>query len=142
MFSVMVSFPLVDDPSTSLLPWTTTHWTFPSDLALFVNPNYTCIKIEDQKRKQNFIPHENLLRTVLKIPNKTKFIGSEMKRRYVPLFDYFMEKIGGPPSTAQNGDKSFRVLTDIYVPILTVQASFTKPPHSVTMVIVSYSHIV
>ena len=59
------------------------------------------MKIEDQERKQNFILHENLLRTLYKDPKKAKFKklgqyrGSEMKGwRYVPLFDYFMEKVG------------------------------------------------
>jgi len=98
---VTVSFPLADDPSTSLLAWTTTPWTLPSNLALCVNPNYTYIKIEDQERKQNFILHENLLRTLYKDPKKAEFKklsqikGSEMKGwRYVPLFDYFVEKVG------------------------------------------------
>ena len=98
---VVVSFPLVDDSSTSLLAWTTTPWTLPSNLALCVNPDYTYIKIEDQERKQNFILHENLLRTLYKDPKKAKFKklgqykGSEMKGwHYVPLFDYFVEKVG------------------------------------------------
>ena len=98
---VVVSFPLVDDPATSLLAWTTTPWTLPSNLALCVNPNYNYIKIEDQERKQNFILHENLLRALYKDPKKAKFKrlaqykGSEMKGwRYVPLFDYFAEKVG------------------------------------------------
>ena len=100
MSLVTVSFPLVEDPSTSLLAWTTTPWTLPSNLALCVNPDYTYIKIEDQERKQNFILHENLLRTLYKDPKKAKFKklgqykGSEMKGwRYVPLFDYFVEKV-------------------------------------------------
>lgn len=97
---VIVSFPLVDDSSTSLLAWTTTPWTLTSNLALCVNPGYTYIKIEDQERKQNFILHENMLRTLYKDPKKAKFKklgqykGSEMKGwRYVPLFDYFVEKV-------------------------------------------------
>ncbi|KAF9651100.1 isoleucine-tRNA ligase [Thelephora ganbajun] len=111
--AVTVSFPLVDDSSTSLLAWTTTPWTLPSNLALCVNPDYTYIKIEDQERKQNFILHENLLRTLYKDPKKAKFKklgqykGLEMKGwRYVPLFDYFVEKYA---------DRAFRVLTDTYV---------------------------
>lgn len=99
-FAVTVSFPLVDDPSTSLLAWTTTPWTLPSNLALCVNPDYTYIKIEDQERKQNFILHENLLRTLYKDQKKAKFKklgqykGLEMKGwRYVPLFDYFVDQV-------------------------------------------------
>ncbi|KAF8160771.1 tRNA synthetases class I-domain-containing protein [Crassisporium funariophilum] len=111
--AVTVSFPLVDDPSTSLLAWTTTPWTLPSNLALCVHPDYTYIKIHDTERDQNFIIHENLLRTLYKDPKKAKykkiaqFQGSDMKGwRYVPLFEYF---------TDQFEDKAFRVLVDTYV---------------------------
>jgi len=98
--AVTVAFPLVDDPSTSLLAWTTTPWTLPSNLALCVHPDFTYLKIHDQERDQNFIIHENLLRTLYKDPKKAKFKklaqfqGSDMKGwRYVPLFEYFTEKV-------------------------------------------------
>ncbi|KDR75176.1 hypothetical protein GALMADRAFT_249129 [Galerina marginata CBS 339.88] len=111
--AVTVSFPLVDDPKTSLLAWTTTPWTLPSNLGLCVHPDYTYIKIHDTERDQNFIIHENLLRTLYKDPKKAKFKkiaqfqGSDMKGwRYVPLFEYF---------TDQFEDKAFRVLVDTYV---------------------------
>ncbi|KAF8904442.1 tRNA synthetases class I-domain-containing protein [Gymnopilus junonius] len=111
--AVTVAFPLVDDPKTSLLAWTTTPWTLPSNLGLCVHPDYTYIKIHDTARDQNFIIHENLLRTLYKDPKKAKFKklgqfqGSDMKGwRYVPLFEYF---------TDQFEDKAFRVLVDTYV---------------------------
>ena len=98
---VTVAFPLVDDPSTSLLAWTTTPWTLPSNLALCVHPDYNYIKIHDEERNQNFIIHENLLRTLYKDPKKAKFrklgkfLGSDMKGwRYIPLFEYFTEQVG------------------------------------------------
>ncbi|RXW11587.1 hypothetical protein EST38_g14268 [Candolleomyces aberdarensis] len=111
--AVTIAFPLVDDPKTSLLAWTTTPWTLPSNLGLCVHPDYTYIKIHDTDRDQNFIIHENLLRTLFKDPKKAKykkiaqFQGSDMKDwRYVPLFEYFTEKFE---------DKAFRVLVDTYV---------------------------
>ncbi|KAJ7780499.1 tRNA synthetases class I-domain-containing protein [Mycena maculata] len=111
--AVTVAFPLVDDPSTSLLAWTTTPWTLPSNLALCVHPEYNYIKIHDQEKDQNFILHENLLRTLYKDPKKAKFKklgqfqGADMKGwRYVPLFEYF---------TDQYEDKAFRVVVDTYV---------------------------
>ncbi|KAL0956430.1 hypothetical protein HGRIS_002578 [Hohenbuehelia grisea] len=111
--AVTVSFPLVDDPKTSLLAWTTTPWTLPSNLALCVHPDFTYVKIHDQERDQNFILHEGLLRTLYKDPKKAKFKkvgsfkGTDMKGwRYVPLFDYFTE---------QFEDRAFRVVTDTYV---------------------------
>ncbi|PPQ89726.1 hypothetical protein CVT25_014127 [Psilocybe cyanescens] len=111
--AVTVSFPLVDDPNTSLLAWTTTPWTLPSNLALCVHPDFTYIKIHDTEKDQNFIIHEKLLSTLYKDPKKAKFKkiaqfqGSDMKGwRYVPMFEYF---------TDQFEDKAFRVLVDTYV---------------------------
>ncbi|KAL1743356.1 tRNA synthetases class I-domain-containing protein [Schizophyllum fasciatum] len=111
--AVTVSFPLVDDPTTSFLAWTTTPWTLPSNLALCVHPDYTYIKIHDQERDQNFIIHQDLLRTLYKDPKKAKYKklgewkGIDLKGwRYVPLFEYFTE---------QYEDRAFRVLVDKYV---------------------------
>ncbi|KAF7376281.1 hypothetical protein MSAN_00043500 [Mycena sanguinolenta] len=111
--AVTVGFPLVDDPSTSLLAWTTTPWTLPSNLALCVHPEFTYIKIHDQEKNQNFILHEGLLRTLYKDPKKAKFkkvgqfVGADMKGwRYIPLFEYFTEAFE---------DKAFRVVVDSYV---------------------------
>jgi len=43
--SVIVSFPLVEDASVSLVAWTTTPWTLPSNLALCVNPELQYVKL-------------------------------------------------------------------------------------------------
>ena len=43
--TVIVSFPLVEDPSVSFLAWTTTPWTLPSNLALCVHPAYNYVKV-------------------------------------------------------------------------------------------------
>ena len=123
----------MDDPSTSLLAWTTTPWTLPSNLGLCVHPDYTYIKIHDTERDQNFIIHENLLKTLYKDPKKAKFKklaqfqGSDMKGwRYAPLFEYFTDQVRSlyqvhqifdfnTPSAFQFEDKAFRVLVDTYV---------------------------
>lgn len=95
-----MAFPLVDEPETSLLAWTTTPWTLPSNLTLCVHPDFTYIKIHDEKLDKNFILHENLLKTIYKDPKKAKykkvgqFQGSDMSGwRYVPLFEYFTEEV-------------------------------------------------
>ncbi|KZT42443.1 hypothetical protein SISSUDRAFT_980077 [Sistotremastrum suecicum HHB10207 ss-3] len=111
--AVVVSFPLVDDPQTSLLAWTTTPWTLPSNLGICVHPDFSYVKIHDTERNENFILFEGLLRTLYKDPKKAKFKklatfkGSDMKGwRYVPLFEYFTERYE---------DRAFRVLNDTYV---------------------------
>jgi isoleucyl-tRNA synthetase len=111
--AVTIAFPLVDDPSTSLLAWTTTPWTLPSNLALCVHPELTYIKIHDEEHNTNYILCDQLLGTLYKDPKKAKFKkltsykGAEMKGwRYVPLFEYFTE---------QYEDRAFRVFVDTYV---------------------------
>jgi hypothetical protein len=44
--SVFVTFPLEEDENTSLVAWTTTPWTLPSNLALCVNPEIQYVKIK------------------------------------------------------------------------------------------------
>lgn len=43
---VIVSFPLDDDPTVSMIAWTTTPWTLPSNLALCVHPNMNYVKVK------------------------------------------------------------------------------------------------
>ena len=45
--SVVISFPLLDDPDVSFLAWTTMPWTLPSHLQLTVHPNLEYIKFKD-----------------------------------------------------------------------------------------------
>lgn len=42
--SVFVEFPLVDEPDTSFLAWTTTPWTLPGNMALAVNEEFEYVK--------------------------------------------------------------------------------------------------
>lgn len=130
--AVVIAFPLVNDRRTSLLAWTTTPWTLPSNLALCVHPSFTYVKIHDEQRDENFIIHEKLLGTLYKDPKKAKFkklgtfVGADMKGwRYVPLFHYFTEQvrirvdlfiqISVAYLSLQFEDKAFRVVTDEYV---------------------------
>lgn len=53
--AIYITFPLVDDPEVSLIAWTTTPWTLPSNLAAAVNPNFVYLKIFDEKRGKKFI---------------------------------------------------------------------------------------
>lgn len=111
--AITISFPLVDDPDTAFVAWTTTPWTLPSNLAICVNPDYEYVKIHDEKTGKNYILLEKLLATLFKNPKKEKlkvvekFKGSDLAgRKYVPLFNYFYEEFK---------DHAFRVLTDAYV---------------------------
>ena len=103
-----VAFPLVDDPKTSLLAWTTTPWTLPSNLGLCVHPDFNYIKIYDEERGQNYILLETRLVALYKDPKKAKFKkvgqfrGEDMRGwRYSPMFEYFTEKVHSQSSPRQ-----------------------------------------
>ncbi len=49
--SVFVYFPLVDQPDTSLLVWTTTPWTLISNVAVAVSPDIRYVSVEHDGRK-------------------------------------------------------------------------------------------
>jgi isoleucyl-tRNA synthetase len=111
--AVTIGFPLVDDPNTMLVAWTTTPWTLPSNIALCVNGNFEYIKIQDEKTGKNYILLESLLTTLFKNPKKEKLKvlekikGSDLAGlKYVPLFDYFYDKFK---------DHGFMVIVDDYV---------------------------
>lgn len=94
--SIMITFPLVDEPGTSMLAWTTTPWTLPSNLALAVNPEMTYIKFLHPQDDKIYIIGESQKKQIfkmLKIKNPKilgKIEGKELEgKKYTPLFDYF-----------------------------------------------------
>jgi len=115
--AVTVAFSLVDEPSVSLLAWTTTPWTLPTNLALCVHPELDYIKIRDVEKDQVFILCDQLLSTLYKDPAKAKkdkkyellgsYKGKDMVGwKYTPLFNHFTEEYK---------DRAFRVVADTYV---------------------------
>jgi len=92
---VIVSFTLENDPSVSLVAWTTTPWTLPSNLALCVNPTLIYVKVKDLNDKI-FILMEARLETLFKKKESytilDKFPGEKLKGlKYTPLFPYFRQ---------------------------------------------------
>uniref|UniRef100_A0A2K5Z224 Isoleucine--tRNA ligase, cytoplasmic n=1 Tax=Mandrillus leucophaeus TaxID=9568 RepID=A0A2K5Z224_MANLE len=99
--SVFVTFPLEEDETVSLVAWTTTPWTLPSNLAVCVNPEMQYVKI---KGKGELLL---LMSTEFQYRKMKRFPGSYLKgKKYRPLFDYFMK-------CKENG--AFTVLVDNYV---------------------------
>jgi isoleucyl-tRNA synthetase len=113
---VVVSFPLKSDPETSLLAWTTTPWTLPSNLAVCVHPDFKYVKVHDIERKHNFILLESRLVMLYKDPKKSlnkqykvleKYIGKDLEGwEYEPLYDYFRSTFDGI---------GYKVIVDSYV---------------------------
>ena len=52
--AVVVTFPLLDEPETAFVAWTTTPWTLPSNLALCVHPEMDYIKIKEKESGSQF----------------------------------------------------------------------------------------
>lgn len=43
---MIISFPLDESPDVSMIAWTTTPWTLPSNLALIVHPEMIYVKVK------------------------------------------------------------------------------------------------
>ncbi|KAJ2964409.1 hypothetical protein NQZ79_g624 [Umbelopsis isabellina] len=111
--AIVISFPLISDPSVLLLAWTTTPWTLPSNLALAVHPEFEYIKIKDELTGNIYVLMEKRLEILYKDPKKAKFqilerfTGKDMDGwEYVPIFNYFTEQFKG---------RGYKVLCDTYV---------------------------
>src|SRR5690606_3601647 len=126
--AVVVSFPLRNmngaqmekfGSETSLLAWTTTPWTLPSNLALCVNKSFVYVKIKDLESNNIWILCKNRLVELYPLKKKQKkgvkddryeildeFTGEALVGlQYVPLFPYFEEEM----------KSAFRVVCDDYV---------------------------
>jgi len=95
--SVTVSFPLLDDPKTALLAWTTTPWTLVSNLAVMVNPEIDYVTIKDHASGNQYILAKGRLEAYYKNPSEytilEKKLGKELEGlRYEPLFPHFRQR--------------------------------------------------
>ena len=93
--SVFVRMPLVDEPGTSLLVWTTTPWTLPANVAVAVGEgiDYVTVQVNlPENGTERLILAEALLGKVFgEIPYQVidRFKGKQLKgRRYHPLFTF------------------------------------------------------
>ena len=107
--AVTVKLPLVDEPHTSLLIWTTTPWTLPGNTAAAVNAEATYVKVK--VGEEYVILAKELLANVLsQLPSAADGIGvsaqgvspeviAEYKgkdlvgKKYEPPFDYFKNEL-------------------------------------------------
>ncbi|MDN3506668.1 MAG: isoleucine--tRNA ligase [Simkaniaceae bacterium] len=109
--SLTVILPLVSDPRTALLAWTTTPWTLPSNLALAVGPDIDYVKVHVKESDQFYILAKARLGAYFKNPEEYEII-EEMKgsalagKHYEPLFPHFAHK---------KQESAFQVLVDDFV---------------------------
>ncbi|MCC7500807.1 class I tRNA ligase family protein [Candidatus Nomurabacteria bacterium] len=87
--AVTVKLPLVDDPDTSLLIWTTTPWTLPGNAAAAVKADATYVKI---KTSQGMVIAAKALAPDGEIVEE--FEGKKLVgKKYLPPFDYFVGEL-------------------------------------------------
>ncbi len=93
--SVFVRLPLVDEPGTSLLVWTTTPWTLPSNVAVAAGEEIDYVKVEralEEGGAEKLILAEALLEKVFRgeeFKVLETFKGKKLKGvRYQPLFTF------------------------------------------------------
>lgn len=109
--SVFVRFPLVDQEDTSLLVWTTTPWTLPSNQFAAVHPDISYVTVRDKESGQKLVIAQDLVET-LAGKKKTEFEvldqfpGSQLiGKRYRPPFDYFYSQHADQQGTLVDGGK-------------------------------------
>ena len=93
--SIFIRLPLVDEPGTSLLVWTTTPWTLPGNVAVAVHPDVDYVKIErsmqDEGTERLILARALLEKVFGDEPVKIleTFKGKQLKgKRYHPLFTF------------------------------------------------------
>uniref|UniRef100_A0A672UBA3 Isoleucine--tRNA ligase, cytoplasmic n=1 Tax=Strigops habroptila TaxID=2489341 RepID=A0A672UBA3_STRHB len=109
--AVTVSFPLDEDTNVSLVAWTTTPWTLPSNLALCVNPELQYVKLRDSATGKIYILMESRLIALYKsdmpLPCSSEFCFAIYVYTYIYEKHFFV---------LQYKDKgAFAVVVDSYV---------------------------
>lgn len=95
--ALTVTFPVHGEDDLSLLAWTTTPWTLPSNLALAVGKDLDYVKVKTPSGKK-YLLAEALLGEVFKKEVKEVEVLQKLKGHelvglsYQPLFDYFLDK--------------------------------------------------
>ncbi|KAK6914590.1 Methionyl/Valyl/Leucyl/Isoleucyl-tRNA synthetase, anticodon-binding, partial [Dillenia turbinata] len=135
---VMVAFPILGDAhNSSLVAWTTTPWTLPSNLALCVNANFTYLKVRSKSSSSVYIVAESRLsqlpieKSKAGVPNRSSSgpkTSNKPKGPSNPLdSDYeLLDKVRGDALVglkyeplfnyfAEFSEVAFRVVADNYV---------------------------
>jgi len=92
--SVFVRLPLVDEPDTSLLVWTTTPWTLPGNVGVAAHPDvdYVLVERENNGRPEKLILAKSLVGKVFgdeEVKVLETFKGKKLnKTKYRPLFTF------------------------------------------------------
>jgi isoleucyl-tRNA synthetase len=119
--SVYVAFPLVDEPDTALVAWTTTPWTLPSNGYAAVRPDFDYVVVDGGDRK--LVVAAALREALAKKLKRDLPVVREMKgrdligKRYRPPFDTFASLSDKRAALKGGGDAPYywRVLAADFV---------------------------
>ena len=95
--SIVVAFPLKEEPQTQLLIWTTTPWTLISNLAACVGRDIVYVRVKDHKSQNTYILAKSRLSAYFTDESEYTLDG-ELRAddlegvEYLPPFDYFKDK--------------------------------------------------
>ncbi|HVX13453.1 MAG TPA: isoleucine--tRNA ligase [Pirellulales bacterium] len=111
--SVYVRFPLVDEPGTSLLVWTTTPWTLPSNQFAAVRPDLEYAVVADPEASDTgkLIIAAALVETIAakvgrELAVERTLLGHELiGRRYLPPFDDYYRALGEKEGELASGGR-------------------------------------
>ena len=110
--SAIAKFP-VKGEDAYILAWTTTPWTLPSNVALFVNPDETYVNVKMKEDGTVYYMAQALCDTVLgegTYDVLETFVGKDLEyKEYEPLFDYAVA------TCEKQHKKAFYIVCDNYV---------------------------
>jgi isoleucyl-tRNA synthetase len=107
--SVFVKFPLVEDPNTCLLVWTTTPWTLPSNSFVAVGGDLDYVVCADKESGQQYIVAAQLYQALAEKAKRTWTMVRELKgsqligKRYVPPMDYYYNQYADQQGQLSDG---------------------------------------
>lgn len=107
--SVYVKFPLVDQPQTSLVVWTTTPWTLPSNTFAAVHPEIEYAVCLDAESGERLIVAASLAAALAEKVKRSWSVertlkGSELVgQRYIPPMDTYSSKLHGATGKLLDG---------------------------------------
>lgn len=126
--SVYVKFPLVDRPGTSLVVWTTTPWTLPSNQFAAVHPELDYATVLDADTNERLILAAALVETVAAKAKRTWTVEATCKGaellglRYLPPFDFYHASLGEVTAELREGGTQHVAWRVVAAPFVTTDS--------------------
>jgi isoleucyl-tRNA synthetase len=127
--SVYVLFPLVDSPGRSLVVWTTTPWTLPSNMYAAVHPTAVdyCV-VQDEETGGQLVLAEALVESIAeKLKRPLQFVervsaASLIGRRYLPPFADYRDASGDPQGKLVGGGRQHKYWRVVAADFVTIES--------------------